>query len=594
MKTLAIALTLLVAAAIGVQAQPPDSEGLRVEASALGDGAGGVVTSLTFRFVVPSSVQPDAELVLSGSISREGKVLRTFRQPLRENERQASRLLITVPAGTVQVDARLIVDGGSTPVLISKLSTSLQISSPGKPYGAGVDDGAEGIVEEGVAAERSGSLRILPPRRDLAPNLFIVDVDADPAVKRVEFYVAEKKIFTRNSRPFRAELDLGAIPKRVEIRVVGYDASGRYVDADSWIVNERENPLEVKITRTRTPDGVTHVKLTVQNGRSSALKSVELFANDRKLQTWDAPPYRIDLAPAALSGAEFLRATVIDDTGLEASDLVFLDGRRFAESIEVNLVELPVTVLDERGAAIVDLKQGDFQVLEDAKPQKISDFAFAADLPLSIGVLVDHSGSMKPRIEEARKAAIGFFEQILTARDQAFFGGFSWQTSRSSAMVSDVASLKRQVSDMPDADGGTALYDAIISGLYQFRGIEGRKALLIVTDGEDTVSRVEYDRMLEYVRSARVPLYFIGIGVSPLVGGGKLKALAAETGGVAYFIGKVEELKETYAALEKELRSQYLISYYTQGGAGSDKYRLVEVKTDRKGARVRTIRGFLP
>lgn len=594
MKTLAIALTLLFGGAIGVQAQPPDHTALRVEAIPLGDGAEGVVTSLTFRYVVPSSVAPDAELVLSGSLSRDGSVLRTFRQPLRVDERQAARLLITVPAGMVQLDARLIVDGGSTPVLLSKLSSSLQISSPGKPYVAGVDDGAEGIVEEGVAAERSGSLRIQPPRRDLAPNLFIVEVDADPLVKRVEFYVAEKKIFTRNSRPFRAELDLGAIPKRVEIRVVGYDASGRYVDADSWIVNERENPLEVKITRTRTPDGITHVKLTVQNGRSTALKSVELFANDRKLKTWDGPPYRIDLEPAVLTGAEFLRATVIDESGLEASDLVFMDGRRFTESIEVNLVELPVTVLDERGAAIVDLKEASFQVLEDGKPQKISDFAFSADLPLSIGVLVDHSGSMKPRIEEARKAAIGFFEQILSSRDQAFFGGFSWQTSRSSAMVSDVASLKRQVSDMPDADGGTALYDAIISGLYQFRGIEGRKALLIVTDGEDTVSRVEYDRMLEYVRSARVPLYFIGIGVSPLVGGGKLKALAAETGGIAYFIGKVEELKETYAALEKELRSQYLIGYYTQGGADSDKYRLVEVKTDRQGARVRTIRGFLP
>src|SRR5207253_4190505 len=101
-----------------------------------------------------------------------------------------------------------------------------------KTYIAGENEGAEAIVAEGVVPETSGAVRILTPRRDVAPNLFIVDVDVKPPVKRLEFWVEGKKILTRNAPPYRAELDLGALPKRVEVRAVGYDDHGRYVDAD--------------------------------------------------------------------------------------------------------------------------------------------------------------------------------------------------------------------------------------------------------------------------------------------------------------------------------------------------------------------------
>ena len=146
---------------------------------------------------------------------------------------------------------------------------------------------------------------------------------------------------------------------------------------------------------------------------------------------------------------------------------------------------------------------------------------------------------------------------------------------------------------MPDAEGGTALYDAIVTGLYKFRDLNGRKALIIVTDGEDTVSRVSYDEMLHYVRAARIPIYFIGIGITPF-GGGKIKSLAAETGGVVYLIRNADALKETYAKLEKELRSQYLIGYYSEASKKDQKYRTVEVKVARPEVQVRTIRGYIP
>jgi Ca-activated chloride channel family protein len=203
---------------------------------------------------------------------------------------------------------------------------------------------------------------------------------------------------------------------------------------------------------------------------------------------------------------------------------------------------------------------------------------------------------MKPRMEQAKSAALEFFKQIMKGGDRAFVTGFAFDAKSNSPFVSDVASLESQVRAIPDASGGTALYDAIVTGLYRFRTLQGRRALIILTDGEDTTSRTSYEEMLTYARSARVPLYFIGVGLGLFDVGGtsKMKALAMETGGVAYFIHDVKQLSETYAQLEKDLRSQYLIAYNTQSTLKDRTYRKVEVKVDKPGMIVRTIRGFIP
>jgi Ca-activated chloride channel family protein len=376
------------------------------------------------------------------------------------------------------------------------------------------------------------------------------------------------------------------------VRAVGYDRQGRYVDADAFVVNERETPLEVKITRTETPDAVSHFKLSVMNPKGTNIRSVTLFAGDRKLIEWDGPPYAIDLPKARLQGVEFVRAAVIDETGYEASDLLFLDGQRYMETMEVNVVELPVSVSDRSGAPIGNLEAKNFTILENAKPQKISDFNFAANLPISIGVLIDHSGSMEKRLDDAKAAAVSFFQRTIKKNDRAFIAAFASDPARNTPFVSEVSTLEAQVAAIPKPAGGTALYDAIVTGLYRFRNVQGRKALIVLTDGEDTTSRLTWDDMLAYARASRVPLYFIGVGFS--LGNSTMKTLAAETGGVAYFVRNTKELDATYAELEKDLRSQYLLSYHTESSKNDQAYRPIEVKVDRPDAKVRTIRGFIP
>lgn len=591
MKRLLFALLLVAASA-----RADEPKNLTVTMEPLGDSDSGVVARLTYHFAIPEDVPPGVPLVIIGSIS-QGQQVRNFRYPIMPDQRDTLTSIQTLQPGDVEIEARLMVPlQEETPVLVAKADTHFTVAKTGKPYVASESGGAEAILAEGSVPETAGAVKIRQPHRDVAPNLFIVDVDVQPPVKHVEFWVEGKKVETRNGPPYRAELDLGNLPKRVEVRAVGYDDHGRYVDADAFVVNEREMPLEVKLTRTETPDKISHLKLSIQNPKGNAIKSVALFAGQKKFFEWSRPPYAIDIPDGRLAGIRFLRASVVDSTNYEASDLLFLNGAQINEEVDVNLIELPVAVTDTSGVPILGLAKSDFHVQEDGKPQPITNFDAASNLPIAVGLLIDHSGSMQPRMAATRKAAIEFLSQIVKPTDRAFVAGFAFDVSKIAPFVSDLGALEEQVASIPDASGGTALYDAIITGLYRFRTVQGRRALIILTDGEDTTSRIPYDEMLMYARSARVPLYFIGIGLGFADIGGEhvMRALAAETGGLAYFIKDAKQQGDTYAELEKDLRSQYLVAYNSESTKNDQKYRTVQVTVDRAGARVRTIRGYVP
>ncbi|HEX6640759.1 MAG TPA: VWA domain-containing protein [Thermoanaerobaculia bacterium] len=599
MRKILAAFLLVALSSLAFGQEPPPPKPITIALEPLGDTEQGVAARISFRFAQPPEVPPETGLFLQGSLLQGGQVLRNFRFPIASENASGISTVQVFREGEVEIEVRIVmpVEEGA-PVIVAKVDEKFTIAKTSKPYVASAADGAEALLAEGLLPETVGAVKIRAPRRDVALNLFIVDVDVLPPVKRVEFWVEGKKVLARNAPPYNAELDLGALPKRVEVRAVGYDAQGRYVDADAFIVNERDTPLELKITRTLTPDGVSHFKLSLQNPKGTTIRNVVLFAGDQKLYEWTRPPYAIDIPTAKLAGQEFVRASAFDDTGYEASDLLFLNGDRFIEEMEVNLVELPVTVSDAGGMPIPNLVQNNFTILENNKPQKIASFNFAANLPISVGVLLDHSGSMEKRMADAKTAAIDFFKSIVHKDDRAFIAPFASDTSRNAPFVTDVATLEAQVNAIPDAEGGTALYDAIVTGLYRFRNLQGRKALIIITDGDDTTSRLPYDDMLTYVRASRVPLYFIGIGFGfgpgSLGGPGKMRALAAETGGVAYLIRNTKELGATYKAIEQDLRSQYMLSYHTESEKKDRAYRAIEVKVDRPDAKVRTIRGFIP
>jgi Ca-activated chloride channel homolog len=593
--TRSLAAVLLLVLSLGAAAQdpPPKQDVIAVTIESLGDAEGTVAVRVTFRYPKPAEITDDSALFLQGSFVQDGKVLRNFRYAVPSAGTSVTAVQRFAP-GEAEVDVRLLmpVEDGA-PVIISRTTEKFPIAATGKPYVASTADGAEALLAEGVVPETVGAVKIRPPKRDVAPNLFVVAVDVLPPVKRVEFWVEGKRVMARNAPPYEAELDLGKLPKRVEVRAVGLDAQGRYVDADAFVVSERETQLELKIMRTETPDGVSHFKLSLQNPKNSVIRSVVLFAGDRKLHEWTSAPYAFDIPTARLAGHEFVRASALDDSGYEASDLMFLSGERFIEEIEVNLVELPVTVSDSAGMPVANLEESSFTVLENGQPKKLTSFNFAANLPISVGVLLDHSGSMEKRMGDAKTAAIEFFKSIMRPSDRAFIAPFASDPSTGAPFVSHVPTLEAQIDAIPDAAGGTSLYDAIVTGLYRFRNLQGRKALIVISDGDDTTSRLTYEDMLGYARSARVPMYFIGIGYR-MGGSSAMRSMAAETGGNSYFIRDTKQLTETYKRIESDLRSQYLLSYHTESSKTDQAFRTIEVKVNKPELKVRTIRGFIP
>ena len=304
---ISVALLALALSATAQQQTPPASSSIKLTHEALGDSEAGVVTRVTATF---ETIEAPAGLPLELQVSamQTGVVVRNFRYQLPAQARSWS-FVQTFSSGTIDLDVRLLIPiENEMPMILGKGTAKLEIAKTGREYTASEEAGAEAIFAEGIVPETAGSVKIRPPRRDLAPHLFVVEVDVKPPVKRVEFWIGEKKISTKNSAPYRAELDLGSIPRRVEVRAVGYDSKGRFIDADAWIVNERDNPVEAKLTKNVTPDGVTHIKVSVQNGANAKIAKVTLDAGGKRLAEWVRAPYAISLPSKRLDGVGFITA----------------------------------------------------------------------------------------------------------------------------------------------------------------------------------------------------------------------------------------------------------------------------------------------
>jgi len=342
MRTLLAAALVLVSAAATAQDAPKP---LSIALEPLGDRDGGVVTRVIFRFANPRAVteaglflegsfkqdgqlprnfrfavpRKDDKLVWDHTVERNGKIVRRSRWSMLPDQRNEMAAVQTFAEGDAEIEVRLILerDYEAAPLLIAEAAQTFTLTKTNRPY---VVDAADDD-EEGDAPEEVGAVSIHASRRNVAPSLFLVSVDVLPPVKRVEFRVEDKRILARNAPPYVAELDLGDSPKGVALHAIGFDAAGHYVDADAFVVDEDKTLIGVKITRTAMPDGLTHFKLSVRNPKRRQLKSIVLYAGDKKLREWDRPPFTLSVPTASLAGVNFVRASVIDETGYEASDV---------------------------------------------------------------------------------------------------------------------------------------------------------------------------------------------------------------------------------------------------------------------------------
>jgi Ca-activated chloride channel homolog len=266
----------------------------------------------------------------------------------------------------------------------------------------------------------------------------------------------------------------------------------------------------------------------------------------------------------------------------------------------VNEVNVLFIATDKHGKFVRGLTQNDFSILDDHKPpQAILNFHRETDLPLHLGLLIDVSGSVDSRFDFEQSAATNFLEHTLRAHyDKAFIVGFNSHSQLAQDFTDSVQLLSTGIHRLRDG-GGTALYDAIYEAckekfLKDRPNYPVRKAIIVVSDGEDNQSEVSRAQAIEMAQRAEVIIYAISTDDSGLVmrGDKVLEQLAEATGGRAFFPFRMKDVTHSYAAIEDELRSQYVVSYKPADFDADGRYRSIEISSLKKDLQVRSRKGY--
>jgi len=281
-------------------------------------------------------------------------------------------------------------------------------------------------------------------------------------------------------------------------------------------------------------------------------------------------------------------------TGSDPSDSILTIKKQVSE---VNVLFIAT---DHRGKFVRNLNQGDFTILDDHKPpQAIVNFRRETDLPLELGLLVDTSGSVHSRFDFEQEAAVSFLQHTLRANfDKAFVMGFSSHSQVTQEFTDNVQLLETGVRSLRNG-GGTAMYDAIYRACREKLSKERsdrpvRRAIIVVSDGEDNQSEVTKAMALEMAQRAEVIIYAISTDDSGLIlrGDKAMQQIADATGGRAFFPFKMKDIKNSFAAIEDELRSQYVVSYKPADFDADGRYRSIEITALKKDLQVRARKGY--
>ena len=267
-------------------------------------------------------------------------------------------------------------------------------------------------------------------------------------------------------------------------------------------------------------------------------------------------------------------------------------------SNEVNVV---FTVTDKHGRHITNLKQNDFRVADDSKPpDEIRSFHSETNLPLQVGLLIDASNSVRDRFKFEQESAIEFLNQTVRPRyDRAFVVGFDATPEVTQDFTDNTEKLAHGVHELRPG-GGTALYDAVYFAcrdklLKTPHTTAARRALILLSDGDDNLSHVTREEAIEMAQRAEAIVYTISTNVSGTKGSGDkvLERIADATGGRAFFPFQIRDVANAFAEIQNELRSQYAIAYKPANFKTDGHYRTIEiVASDRKNFRVRARRGY--
>ena len=281
--------------------------------------------------------------------------------------------------------------------------------------------------------------------------------------------------------------------------------------------------------------------------------------------------------------------------------------------VDVNVVQLFFNVKDKKGGLIPNLNKDDFEIYEDGKPQTIKYFKAESDLPLTLGILIDASGSQQHVLQIEKEVGGQFLQEILRPKDEAFVLSFDVNVDLLQDFTNSVSRLKDALNSakintgvggsimmpgpVPTNPRGTLLYDAIYLAAHDQLAHEvGRKAMIILTDGEDQGSQLRVKDAIEAAQKSDSIVYVLLIADRGTWGGfgeGEMKKLSNETGGRVIDVGnKFEKLKAAFDQIAMELRSQYNAGYTPTNKERDGTFRKIEIKAKQKDYKIQSRSGY--
>lgn len=457
----------------------------------------------------------------------------------------------------------------------------------------------------------NSALRLLPPLGEAAGKTVIEALSIRPDIRKMIFSLDGVEVARLKGPPWRAKITLASPAREQQIEATAFDTENRALGSDTVTVNRRLRQFKATIRSIESsPKLKVSAEITIPNG--ATLRRVVLSINGEPLaelrpdQVVGGKLERILDYPQRAVG-DFVRVVATLEDGRLAEDAQLLSRSGFREQLDVQLVQLQLMVTNRQGYPVRGLRREHFQIRDRGTKREVADLFVADQVPLLLGLAIDTSGRMQRIWQETQRAASSFLAETLTDSDQAFLVAFDSRVRLVQPRTTDSRKLRDSFENLIP-EGGTALFDSIVFSLLQFDRQQGRRGLVVLTDGFDSSSSIDPKHVVEFGRKLGVPLYILALEGSQRGSGGirgtprgaatldstvgSLRLLTDATGGRLYRVPTLEHIHRAFTQINLDLRNQYVLTYYTDTppAPGAPPEVLVDVP-DLKKLKVKAVFG---
>ena len=276
--------------------------------------------------------------------------------------------------------------------------------------------------------------------------------------------------------------------------------------------------------------------------------------------------------------------------------------------VESALVPIPVSVTDQTGKAVINLQLTDFELAVDGKAAEISEL-FRSETPVRLAMLFDNSSSVNVAREFEKKAAVRFFKRVLRPKDLAALFSVSTGTRLEQPLTKDSNQIVQAIENFPNPEGATALLDAVIKAADYLQSVEGRRVIVIVSDGDDTISDSTFEETVRVAQKVNCQIYVVkttdfenfkrtgvrggSANTRQLAAERRMQEIAGQTGGAVYSPVDERELDAAFSQISADLAQQYILNYYPEDGGKPNDFRTIALRVKgRENLTLRTRKGY--